>query len=315
MRIKIGLAACLILAIAAAGGYWLWDQYGPSRQREDAARAKLAFESIAQRLPKGRPISPRKPFDADSKKRWQDQDERIAELAAGRADMLKALHERTRRFFVESYGAGSSRGFTIDPIAFMLDSSYGNGGESQPGAPADFPLSPSEKANQVQPDDEFHSLNRASLYGFMAPTGFGYMKDRDHVSGFESHGFRHWLAPEKGERWRVDHIQLVGILTHDPPLVYLTDKMPSMDQIRQGKTRGLDYFEEIALPKLCDGEDLYIVQKNDTIRMLGAVRATKTCQKCHDAEIGDLLGAFSYTLRPIPTKAERNEWVPPVPPE
>jgi hypothetical protein len=83
--------------------------------------------------------------------------------------------------------------------------------------------------------------------------------------------------------------------------------MPSMDQIKQGKTRGLDFFEEVALPALCDGEDLYIVQKNDTIRMLGALRATKTCQKCHDAEIGDLLGAFSYTLRPVPKKESPDE--------
>jgi hypothetical protein len=41
--------------------------------------------------------------------------------------------------------------------------------------------------------------------------------------------------------------------------------------------------------------------------MLGAIRATKTCQKCHDAEIGDLLGAFSYTLRPVPKEEKRDE--------
>ena len=75
---------------------------------------------------------------------------------------------------------------------------------------------------------------------------------------------------------------------------------PSMEQIRQDKVRSLDFFEEAALPSLLAGEDLYIVSKGDTLRMLGALRATKTCQKCHDAEIGDLLGAFSYTLRPAP---------------
>ena len=32
-------------------------------------------------------------------------------------------------------------------------------------------------------------------------------------------------------------------------------------------------------------------------RMFGALRATKQCLKCHDAARGDLLGAFSYTLR------------------
>src|SRR5262249_43392445 len=105
-----------------------------------------------------------------------------------------------------------------------------------------------------------------------------------------------WL--DKSKVWRIHHVQLVGILSQEQPVVYLTDKLPSMEQVRQGKTRALDFFEEAALPSLRDGEDLYIVSKDNTIRMLGALRATKTCQKCHDAELGDLLGAFSYTLRP-----------------
>ncbi len=31
--------------------------------------------------------------------------------------------------------------------------------------------------------------------------------------------------------------------------------------------------------------------------MLGAVRSAKQCVKCHGGSRGDLLGAFSYTLR------------------
>ena len=74
-----------------------------------------------------------------------------------------------------------------------------------------------------------------------------------------------------------------------------------MEQIRQGKTRTLDGFEEAALPTLREGEDLFIASKGETVRMLGALRATKTCQQCHDADVGDLLGAFSYTLRRAPS--------------
>jgi hypothetical protein len=54
------------------------------------------------------------------------------------------------------------------------------------------------------------------------------------------------------------------------------------------------------VPACCEGEDLFIVSKDNTIRMLGAMRATKVCQQCHDAKVGDLLGAFSYTLRAAP---------------
>jgi bisphosphoglycerate-dependent phosphoglycerate mutase len=132
------------------------------------------------------------------------------------------------------------------------------------------------------------------------------MKDRENVSGFKPHGFRYLGVPaHESKRWRINHVLLVGILSHEQPVVYLTDKLPSMEQVRQGKTRALDFFEEGALPSLRDGEDLYIVSKDDTIRMLGALRATKTCQKCHDAEIGDLLGAFSYTLRPAPKETNQ----------
>jgi hypothetical protein len=36
-------------------------------------------------------------------------------------------------------------------------------------------------------------------------------------------------------------------------VVYLTDKLSSVEQVHQGKTRPPDYFEEAALPALRDG--------------------------------------------------------------
>ena len=270
-----------------------------SRQKEDEARKTLAFASLVERAPKGKPIVLRKPMDAPSQKFWQEVD---GDLVAGnkeRAKFLKALHEKTSRFFTSSTGAGPGRSIrpSVDEILMDQVVVY----DLQQGAAADFPLSPGESLVRLQPDDDLRFVHRQGLLYFLYPPGFGYMKDRTHVAGFKSHGFR--LDPKfQGEkRWRIEHVQLVGILTQEQPVVYLTDKMPSMEQVRQGKTRGLDFFEEVALPALAGGEDMYIVQKNDTIRMLGALRVTRTCQNCHDAEIGDLLGAFSYTLRPAPT--------------
>jgi bisphosphoglycerate-dependent phosphoglycerate mutase len=129
------------------------------------------------------------------------------------------------------------------------------------------------------------------------------VKDLEHVSGFKSHGFRKDVETNyQPSNWEVQHVDLVGILQYEKPVVYLTQGMPSMDQVRQGKTRQLDYFEETALPTLCEGEDLFVANKDNTIRMLGAIRATKVCLQCHDAKVGDLLGAFSYTLRAAPNK-------------
>jgi hypothetical protein len=61
----------------------------------------------------------------------------------------------------------------------------------------------------------------------------------------------------------------------------------------------MDVFEMEGLEELMAGKDLYIRAKEGTIRVLGPVRAGKACLKCHtDAKDGDMLGAFSYTLRP-----------------
>ncbi len=302
MRIKIAVA-CVLLLTLIAGGYFLIPEI--RRQKKEAdAREKLAFVSLTDRLPKGKPISPTRVLDADAKKRWATLDAEFASAQNFRGDAIRALHEKTRKFFVESPGAGSDRGFRIPDEEILFDSWYGD--PRQPDESADFPLSPAETLTRVELADEFQPYHRQGLFSFLFPWNFGYVKDRDHVSGFSPHGFRInvWNQVGDGERWQVKHVQLIGVLLHDPPIVYLTDKLPSMDQVRQGKTRSLDLFEEAGMPSLREGEDLFVVRKDDTIRMLGAIRATKTCQKCHDAEIGDLLGAFSYTLRPTKKEAK-----------
>ena len=71
-----------------------------------------------------------------------------------------------------------------------------------------------------------------------------------------------------------------------------------MANARNTPTRPLDRFERFALPTLERGEDLFVSEAGDGLRMLGAVRSARQCVKCHGGSRGDLLGAFSYTLRP-----------------
>jgi hypothetical protein len=301
MRIRTYAAISLVAVSGAIGIYFGLTKWWLPLQKENEAREQLPFMSITERLPKGKPITPRKPLDAEAKKRWEEMDKNLDDGQRTRAGLIKALHERTRRFFVESRGQGSGRGLPLLEEDFLMLDWGGGVPIQQPGKPADFPSSAGEMLSKLQPDDEVHSLHRFGTNRFLRPEWFGYVKDRKNVAGFQPHGFRglNWNERE-GNKWRVDQIQLIGILTQAQPVVYLTDKMPSMEQIRQEKVRPLDLFEEAGMPSLGDGEDLYIVRKGDTLRMLGALRATKTCQQCHDAEIGDLLGAFSYTLRPAP---------------
>ena len=250
----------------------------------------------------GKPISPSRPLDSDAKKRWEIVERNVSQVQGQRAELLKALHEKTRKFFVESPGAGAERRL-ISPEEILMDDWRGSENTDQPGEAADFPLSAGETLTRIEPNNEFHFYHDGG-WEFLNPAGFGYVKDRGHVAGFKPHGYRSGVAVHENLSWRVRHVQLVGILSHEEPVVYLTDRLPSMEQVRQGKTRGLDFFEEAALPSLREGQDLYIVRKGETIRMLGAMRATKTCQQCHDAQIGDLLGALSYTLRAAPGTSE-----------
>ncbi len=46
------------------------------------------------------------------------------------------------------------------------------------------------------------------------------------------------------------------------------------------------------------GEDLFLRSTEAGVRMVGSLRAANQCVKCHDGQRGDLLGAFSYRLRP-----------------
>ncbi len=260
------------------------------------ARTKLAFVSLKERLPTGKPITPMQPLSADAQKQWEELETYHAR--SDRAEMLKALHERTRNVFVDQPGEGVGR-MIETPGEILLAADHGNSTE-QAGEPATFPLSAGDVVTHVNPDADFRSIHRAGMMNFFPSRGFGYVKDRDQVAGFKPHGFRHtyWMDHVP---LRVDHVLLIGILKHEQPVVYMTEKLPSMDKIHLEKARPLDLFEQAGLATLREGEDLYIASKDATFRMAGALRATKTCQKCHDAEIGDLLGAFSYTLRPVPT--------------
>ena len=103
-------------------------------------------------------------------------------------------------------------------------------------------------------------------------------------------------GPRKTRSWEVKSIDLVGLLMHDQPVVYVSEKL-KMSELKQVPTRELDSFERAGLEKLQSGKDVFARGQNETIRMLGSVRAQKQCLTCHDVSEGKLLGAFSYTLR------------------
>ena len=141
------------------------------------------------------------------------------------------------------------------------------------------------------------SLHGQGLLDFVNPGGFGYVKDRRHVAGFLPHAFSE--VPGLATRWKVDRLDLIGLLLHPEPVAYVSDRLPAMQELRAAPTRKLDGFEAAGLEVIRSGQLLYIGSHDGRARMIGAIRSAKQCVGCHGGERGDLLGAFSYTLAPV----------------
>lgn len=64
--------------------------------------------------------------------------------------------------------------------------------------------------------------------------------------------------------------------------------------------RPADAFEISAVEKLKSGQDLIVKTESHEMRLAGAIRARTECLACHTkSKAGDLLGAFTYTLKPL----------------
>jgi hypothetical protein len=144
-------------------------------------------------------------------------------------------------------------------------------------------------------------------FSFLDSGSFGYVKSRKEVSGFVPHQFRFDPAEfvmrrmPKSElagmqRWVMRRLELVSLEKFEKPAVYLAEQLPRMQDLKTTPVRDLSAFEAKALKQLQAGEDVVTEATTNRIQMLGSLRASKQCVKCHQAERGELLGAFSYEL-------------------
>jgi hypothetical protein len=135
----------------------------------------------------------------------------------------------------------------------------------------------------------------------------GFVDGADRVIGFEPHAMATVppaLAADH-ETWKVVSLELVSLLKHDAPRVYVSDHLPNLSELDELPTRPLDDFEETRLRQLQDGEEIATAADSVMIRMLGAVRAGETCLACHSVPQRTLLGAFTYEIRPLRGDSER----------
>jgi hypothetical protein len=274
-----------------------YETRGPTRPASSVAgkeRPPLALSAAAS--------SPSKSLD-ELENRISD----VLEEGSSRNTGLYFLHESTVEDFINSPGFGVTRAIEGRSREILLPEiesvplpspdyvpDTGTGGSSPAAKPATTTPTPPAQ-------DELTTMHEKGITEFVNPQGFGYIKDRQHVKGFQSHHFRSvprladsWPGTD---RWIVQSLELVSLLKHEEPVAYLSKNLPRMDELRDAPTRPLDSFEKSALAALQSGEDLQVDTAADQIRMLGSIRAVKQCLACHRVTRGELLGAFSYTLR------------------
>lgn len=285
--LPLSIAAALV-AYGTAGWYALKEQ-GAS----DQLRREYPLESLAERVPEPR-ASLRTPLSAGATENLNSFENEVR--SAGftvRSYQLRTLHEHTTDAFVNSPGFGVMR-MIPGPTAESLKADSRPEAPSQPGSPAGWapgePFEPAPSADR----DALVGLHTDGVLDFVNPRGWGYVKSRDAVAGFLPHRFS--KVPE-AKVWVVQRIELVGLLKHPEPVVYLSDRLPAMAELRDAPTRPLDEFESAGLDVVRRGEDGFATRRGDVARFVGGIRAAKQCVECHGGERGDLLGAFSYTLR------------------
>lgn len=206
---------------------------------------------------------------------------------------LRQIHEDTVQIFVNQQGFGVTRGSGLRERLLKK----GIRQESpipQPGTPSPSPWVPSSPQSKQEASDSLRSLHKASVLDFVNPAGFGYVKDRQRVAGFLEHQISE--MPEAPTVWGLQRLDLIGLLLHEKPIAYVSENLPRMQELKTAPMRDLDEFESAGLLALRRGEELFICETGEERRMLGAIRAARQCLACHEAERGDLLGAFSYRM-------------------
>ncbi|MCA9138735.1 MAG: hypothetical protein KDB00_18315 [Planctomycetales bacterium] len=138
----------------------------------------------------------------------------------------------------------------------------------------------------------------------------GFARDVDHVAGFAPHrlaekrsiqmdrpfGSYDFPPPASPDRnWVLKSLQLVSLLKHGRPQVYVSKQLPDMTSLG-AEVRDLDRFEQMALRELYKGQDVHIEGRENQVRMLGSLRAIRQCLDCHSVDRGELLGAFTYVF-------------------
>jgi hypothetical protein len=300
-RAFLPLSCCATLAAYGVVGWSVYRQQAEQREQ-------FPYLSMEERLPTRKVVPAAPSLAAAAAKRLEHFEAMIehrdpaTSSERARIDYLRQLHEEAVETFINQPGFGVAR--TSGVSGWVLKEGLREGPPLPQPAPRNTSvwsagaLQVSAKGVDGESNDDLRWMHLYGVLDFVHPKGFGFIKDRRHVAGFQSHQFSE--QPKPGRRWALKTLDLVGLVVHDKPVAYVSANLPRMDELRRAPTRPLDAFETAGLKSLRGGEDLFVRDTPDGHRrVLGAVRSGKHCLSCHEGQRGELLGAFSYTLAPV----------------
>lgn len=152
--------------------------------------------------------------------------------------------------------------------------------------------------------DELLRMHDDFVLAFVQSEGFGRMRVTPMMRVMSDYRTR-------GDTplW-VQDLQMIGIARHDPPVVF-SSAFQGFQHSEEGMAlaprragRPLTGTERADVRALEDGQRLVVRSQDDALRVVGPISAGDECLGCHkDKRAGDLLGAFVYTMRPLPPES------------
>ena len=196
---------------------------------------------------------------------------------SNRVTMLKRLHEETMDSFVNSPGFGFSRG-PFRPSESNLKNHDRDGTPvPQPAAIMMSSLSGTYLVELPKTEpNSLRDLHARSILNFVNPRGFGLLVNRQKVAGFQSHQFG---AVPSAAKWNVETVELVSLLMHAEPVVYLSSDLPRMEKRGRTPTRALNVFESAGLKAIEAGHTLYLRGAQGVILLSGSDPQRRSMRK------------------------------------
>ena len=204
-------------------------------------------------------------------------------------------------------------------IASVQSSQSAPGMKARSAAPAVAPVE-----RELPPFPSIEAMQTEFNRRFESSPGFGMSRIVRPIFRAPSPALVH-----NGIKYRVVPPDLIGL--EDEPSVYAAQDhtfiAKTNSELRQRfSTRPLSALETNAVAALRAGSKVFVVPFLPTpvgsnvnlaepdLLVVGALRASESCAKCHQCDTGKLLGAFTYSLKAIGRESPATNTVPAVGP-